>query len=183
MPTIPLLKADCSQCAALCCVVFAFDKSDEFAIDKKAGETCVNLETAGSDCGKCKIHATLKQEGFGGCASYDCNGAGQHLMQTVFKDKSWMNDPAQLPDIMDAFRGMLIVHELLLLLQTASRLPLTDSENDKYQNFIEQLCPEKGWTERSLRKLETSDLRLEVGEFLISLRHHANELKNMMKKS
>ncbi|ACT58136.1 hypothetical protein [Hirschia baltica] len=183
MPTIPSLEADCSKCAALCCVVFAFDKSDEFAIDKEAGETCVNLETVGSNCGKCKIHTTLKQDGFGGCAAYDCHGAGQRLMQEIYKGKSWIDDPALLPDIMDSFRGMLIVHELILLLQTASRLPLTALETEKYNKYMDRLCPENGWTERSLLKLETSEFRLEVGEFLVSLRHHANEIQRLMRKN
>lgn len=183
MTTIPSLTADCSKCASLCCVVFAFDKSDEFAIDKEAGETCQNLETNGSDCGKCKIHSTLKQDGFGGCISYDCHGAGQHLIQDVFKGKTWIDDPALLPDIMDAFRGMQIVHELILLLQTANRLPLSALETEKYNKYMDRLCPENGWTERSLLKLETSDFRLEVNEFLLSLRHHAVEIQNLMKKS
>ncbi len=183
MLSIPELKAECSKCAALCCVAFSFDKSDEFAIDKEAGKACPNLETEGKNCGKCKIHDTLRADGFGGCASYDCNGAGQRLIHEVFDGKSWIDDPILLPEMMDAFRGMLIVHELLLLLKTANRLPLTALETEKYNKYMAKLCPENGWTQRSLLKLETSDFRVEVGEFLVSLRHHAVALQELMKKS
>ena len=38
------LTADCSKCAALCCVAMAFDKGDMFGCDKVAGEVCKHLD-------------------------------------------------------------------------------------------------------------------------------------------
>ncbi len=69
------LVADCARCLALCCVVPAFAKSADFAIDKPAGHACPNLR-ADSRCG---IHAELRPRGFAGCAAYDCFGAGQRV--------------------------------------------------------------------------------------------------------
>ena len=50
------LRADCSRCAALCCVVPAFSRSSDFAIDKPAGRPCPNLR---SDL-RCGIHEHLR---------------------------------------------------------------------------------------------------------------------------
>jgi hypothetical protein len=71
------LAADCTRCVALCCVVPGFSASADFAIDKPAGRPCPNLR---ADF-RCGIHATLRQSGFGGCAAYDCFGAGQHVTE------------------------------------------------------------------------------------------------------
>ena len=86
----PSLSADCGQCAALCCAYHAFDSSDQFAIDKPAGVPCPNL----TGQGRCKIHASLAEHGFPGCANYDCLGAGQHVVQGVFGGRSWLAEPA-----------------------------------------------------------------------------------------
>ncbi|HLT10710.1 MAG TPA: pentapeptide repeat-containing protein, partial [Micromonosporaceae bacterium] len=69
------LRADCSRCAGLCCVVPGFSASSEFAIDKPAGSPCPNL---GPDF-RCRIHDMLRARGFAGCATYDCFGAGQRV--------------------------------------------------------------------------------------------------------
>ena len=52
------LEADCSRCAALCCVVPAFARSSDFAVDKPAGTPCVHL-AADHRCG---IHAERVDE-------------------------------------------------------------------------------------------------------------------------
>lgn len=69
------LTADCSRCVALCCVAPGFSASADFAIDKPAGRPCPNLQPDF----RCGIHATLRRDGFAGCAAYDCFGAGQHV--------------------------------------------------------------------------------------------------------
>ncbi len=70
-----LLRADCANCAGLCCVALAFTRSADFAIDKPAGDPCVNL----LDDFRCDIHPTLRDRGFKGCTVFDCLGAGQRV--------------------------------------------------------------------------------------------------------
>ena len=84
------LTADCSRCAALCCVLPAFAASADFAVDKPAGTPCLNLLTDD----RCGIHAQLRPRGFPGCVVFDCLGAGQRLTQHTFGGRSWRDDPA-----------------------------------------------------------------------------------------
>lgn len=101
----------CGDCAAICCVATSFDASEDFAITKSASERCPNLRT---DC-RCAIHGELAVRGFGGCAVYDCYGAGQRVSKAF---------PASL-DARErdaAFLVMRVVHELLWLLTEAAKL-------------------------------------------------------------
>lgn len=88
---------DCSRCQALCCVVLAFDRSELFAFDKPAGVPCPNLDRKN----RCRIHASLPEEGFAGCAHYDCHGAGPDACQAVVA--SWRDDAGALDRLYDAF--------------------------------------------------------------------------------
>jgi hypothetical protein len=71
----PHLKADCSACAALCCVIPPFDAVQGFGFDKPAETPCQHL-CADHRCG---IHTELVDRGFAGCVAFDCLGAGQRL--------------------------------------------------------------------------------------------------------
>ncbi|MDN5933093.1 MAG: pentapeptide repeat-containing protein [Pseudonocardia sp.] len=102
------LRADCTRCAALCCVVPAFAASADFAIDKPAGTPCPNLRP---DHG-CGIHATLRERGFAGCTVYDCFGAGQQVVQVTFGGRVDGRVAAVFPT-------MRVLHELLYLLTEA----------------------------------------------------------------
>ena len=88
-PDLMQLEADCSRCAALCCVVPAFSRSSDFAIDKPAGTPCPHL--AADD--RCGIHAELRGRGFAGCTAYDCFGAGQQVTQVTFGGVGWRASP------------------------------------------------------------------------------------------
>ena len=103
------LRADCSQCAALCCVIPAFTRSSDFAIDKAAGEPCPNLQR---DL-RCGIHADLRPRGFAGCTVYDCLGAGQHVIQVVFGGRTWRDDPDVGDLVAEVFPVVRALHELL----------------------------------------------------------------------
>lgn len=75
-PRLPArLKADCSACVALCCVIPPFDAVQGFGFDKPAETPCQHL-CADHRCG---IHAGLIEQGFSGCVAFDCLGAGQRL--------------------------------------------------------------------------------------------------------
>ncbi len=108
-PTSPRFRADCSQCAALCCVVPAFAASTDFAIDKAAGHPCPHL----APDFRCGIHLDLRDRGFAGCTVYDCFGAGQHVTQVTFGGHDWRTTP-EVADLMgEVFPAMRYLHELL----------------------------------------------------------------------
>jgi hypothetical protein len=112
------LRADCERCFALCCVAHAFAASADFAIDKPAGQPCPHL---GQDFG-CSIHARLRQEGFGGCASYDCFGAGQQVAQVTYGGRDWREEPEIAAEMFASFAVLRPLHELLWYLNEALML-------------------------------------------------------------
>ncbi len=161
----PSLSADCAQCAALCCAYYPFDKSDQFAADKPAGEPCVHL----SGTGRCKIHGSLKERGYPGCAAYDCLGAGQHVVQGLFGGRSWQQEPALKAPMFEAFRAMRLVHDLLSMLNTAEILPLEPSQRHELSELKRDLVPEGGWTVESLGDFETGPAPGRIRAFLRTL--------------
>lgn len=162
-------------------MVAAFDKSDEFAIDKPAQTPCPNLTMEGANRCDCTIHDDLRKKGFGGCVAYDCHGAGQHVTQTIFKGKNWMDDAVLIQRMSAAFVQMETVHELLLLLKTSEKLPLTAAEVKELEQHYKTLCPPKGWTESSLLRFGSSGKPQEIRDFIKSLRHHVKALDDIMK--
>lgn len=113
------LRADCSRCFGLCCVVPALSASADFAIDKPAGRPCPNLQ---ADF-RCGIHTHLRQQGFAGCAAYDCFGAGQQVSQGSFGGRDWRQNPQTARQMFDVFTIMRQVHELLWYLSEALSMP------------------------------------------------------------
>jgi hypothetical protein len=110
------LRADCSRCAALCCVAPAFAASADFAIDKPAGTPCPNLR----DDDLCGIHDRLRQRGFPGCAVFDCFGAGQHVTQGTFGGRSWRESPELAGAMFAVLPVMRQLHEMLWHLTEAA---------------------------------------------------------------
>lgn len=168
MNKLPDLTPDCAACAALCCVVFAFDKSESFAIDKAAGEVCPNLDT----CGKCTVFDERGRLGFHGCISYDCHGAGQVVTQDVFQGHSWRDEPTLAERMGAALSVLRRIHEQLLLLQTAGQLPLTSEEQNRLAALRHKLVPEDAWTETGLRTFPLHETIRQVQDFLTGLRRH-----------
>jgi len=159
------LTPDCDNCAALCCVGLAFDKGDMFAFDKQAGEACRHL--VGPRCG---IHAGLEGAGLKGCVRYQCEGAGQRVVQEVFDGQSWQDTPALLEPMLMAFAQMRAVHRHLVLLGAAEALPLSAKQRGTVASFRERLTPETGFTEETLAALETSGIFKALPAFFHSLR-------------
>jgi uncharacterized protein YjbI with pentapeptide repeats len=112
------LRADCQRCSGLCCVAPAFSASADFAIDKPAGQSCLNLQP---DL-RCGIHGQLRQRGFPGCAVYDCFGAGQKVTQHTFGGQDWRQAPAIATQMFQVFTIMRQLHELLWYLAEALTL-------------------------------------------------------------
>jgi uncharacterized protein YjbI with pentapeptide repeats len=113
------LRADCERCFGLCCVAPAFSVSADFAIDKGAGQACPHLR---QDF-RCSIHDRLGQEGFPGCAVYDCFGAGQKVAQVTFGGQDWRRVPGIAEQMFQVFTIMRQLHELLWYLSEALTLP------------------------------------------------------------
>ncbi len=121
------LRADCSRCFGLCCVVPAFAASADFAIDKPAGQPCPNL---GTDF-RCGIHRQLRPRGFAGCTVYDCFGAGQQVAQVTFGGRDWRQAPGTAERMFAVFPVMRQLHELLWYLTEALALPAARPVHDE----------------------------------------------------
>lgn len=111
------LRADCSACAALCCVVPAFARSAQFGLTKAAGVACPNLVDD-----RCSIHPRLVAAGFSGCAAYDCFGAGQRVTAEVLAGRHWRTDRAALDDVRAALPWVRRWHEVAWYLDQAARV-------------------------------------------------------------
>jgi hypothetical protein len=109
--TRPDLVADCTRCAALCCVWSAFDASDDFAFSKPAGVACRHLRRD-----RCAIHDQLVGRGLRGCAAYDCHGAGPRATRLFAASR--LTDRQRH----EAFLVLRDAHELLWLLDGAAAL-------------------------------------------------------------
>nr|WP_240942960.1 pentapeptide repeat-containing protein [Planosporangium thailandense] len=126
------MRADCARCFGLCCVALPFAASADFAIDKAAGQPCVNLR-ADFHCG---IHAHLRERGFSGCTAFDCFGAGQKISQTTFAGRDWRRSPDLARRMFDAFAVMRQLHELLWYLAEALSLPAAGPVHDDLRRAL-----------------------------------------------
>lgn len=114
------LTADCSRCAALCCVALPFSRSADFAFDKAAGAPCRHLD----ERFRCGVHDSLRARGLPGCAVYDCHGAGQKVTQQVFAGRTWRDDRETARAMFAVFHVVRRLHELLRRLADALALPV-----------------------------------------------------------
>ena len=163
------LTPDCERCCGLCCVAAAFSASADFAIDKGAGEACPNL-TPGF---RCAIHDRLRAEGFAGCTTYDCYGAGQKVTQVTFEGMNWRQTPHVATRMFGVFMAMRQLHELLMYLKEALKLPPAQPLHGELQDALddlERLTMESPEVLLELdvgaRKREVSSLLLRVGELV-----------------
>ena len=112
------LRPDCARCAALCCVAPAFDAGQGFGFDKQAGEPCMHLQPDN----RCAIHPALVAQGFPGCASFNCFGAGQRT--TALFDADWRESPASAGRMFATYSRLRTLHELMAMATVAlSRTP------------------------------------------------------------
>lgn len=159
------LRADCARCQGLCCVSLPFDRCESFAFDKPANVACHYL-TATCDC---RIHAQLGLRGLGGCAAYDCYGAGQRITQQLFAGVSWQRDLETRAELFEAFRRLKRVHELRLLLHEAERLGLPPRRAVEREQLLAQLEPAHGLSRDGLATLELPELEASVHTWLRGL--------------
>lgn len=127
MALLPELAADCTRCAALCCVVPAFTRSAEFAEDKPPATPCKNLAADH----RCSIHARLRSSGYAGCTVFECFGAGQRL--TSLQE----NVPSAA-----VFFGLRRQHQTLWLLREALGYALSTLRREQVSAAIEAVVVE-----------------------------------------
>lgn len=159
-------RAECSRCAALCCLSLAFDRGEDFAFDKPAGEPCPLLAPGHA----CSIHAERASLGFSGCIAYDCQGAGQRVTQEVFGGHSWQTAPDLARPMLEAFWRMRRVHELLAGLALTDRLTLGRAQQRQRRELERRLDPPGGFDRDTLGALPLEALSVEVRELLAGLR-------------
>jgi uncharacterized protein YjbI with pentapeptide repeats len=163
LPTPERLHADCSRCAALCCVALPFAASADFAVDKAAGTPCTNLR----DDFRCGIHDDLRPAGFPGCTVYDCFGAGQQVVQVTFGGRNWRSNPEVSAQMFAVFPVMRTLHELLWYLTEARALPGAQplhAELDRALAATERLT---GHDPAGLVELDVEAHRREISELLL----------------
>ena len=158
------LTQDCASCAALCCAALPFDSGAQFAIDKPAAVPCPHLSTDA----RCTIHAGLTDAGFGGCVAFTCFGAGQRVTQEMFGGRSWQDDPILVGPMFNAFQDALRVHNLLILLEEAAKLPLPDPAG--CAALRAELTPDGPLTTDWLHTVLAGDIQPRVMAYLQTLR-------------
>ncbi|ULG74441.1 hypothetical protein [Macrococcus brunensis] len=125
--------SDCSKCFALCCVALPYSKSADFPCDKPSGVPCHNL----NDGYLCTIHDALRDNGFNGCVTFECFGAGQHVSQNLFNQTSWKNDEIK-NEMFNVFPIVHQINEMIYYLYECLN-HADDSKVKKYINDLESV--------------------------------------------
>ncbi|MFI1989656.1 pentapeptide repeat-containing protein [Actinoplanes sp. NPDC020271] len=152
------LEADCTRCAALCCVAPAFAKSSDFAVNKPAGQACRNL----GDDFRCTIHEQLPQRGFRGCVVFDCFGAGQRITQETFGGRDWRGTPEIAGAMFAVLPVMRQLHELLWLLTEALELDEAEALHPKLRAARDEIDAVAARPAAELRGLDVDTYRKKV---------------------
>ncbi|MFN4098964.1 MAG: hypothetical protein ACK4GT_04230 [Pararhodobacter sp.] len=148
-------------------MAMAFDKGEDFALDKPALHPCPNLSDS-----RCRIHDRLAERGFPGCARYDCLGAGQRVTQEIFRGQDWQNDATLRRPMAEAFANLRRLHKGLELLQATQRLTLPPALATERAALFDAFHPPQDWTAATLRDLAVTALETRLRTFLASLRAH-----------
>jgi hypothetical protein len=85
----------------------AFDAAQGFGYDKPASEPCRHLQPDH----RCGIHPVLVTQGFPGCASFDCFGAGQ-AVTARFQPADWHGSQDLALQMFNAYSRLRALHEL-----------------------------------------------------------------------
>lgn len=163
MPTPGDFATDCAGCPAYCCTAFAFDRGPAFGHDKPADSPCRHLQANH----RCAIHARLDTDGYTGCARYDCDGAGPHVL-AIFGG-AFPEGPADLARMGAAFRTMCEVHRLWSALGATGTLPIGDTHAAHLHALRDSLAPADGWTADLLAAFEAAGTATKIRAYLRQL--------------
>jgi len=161
MSTLPAaLRADCSRCAGLCCVVPAFYAMQGFGFDKPAHTPCAHLTSAD----RCAIHSERAARGFPGCVDFDCYGAGQRVTQ-LFGDTSWRDSRETAARIFSTYACYLALHRLMaaLALAEVAASPLLAERLRAKRDHLDELCRTE---DAKSGRLDVAALRAETASLL-----------------
>src|ERR1022692_2822784 len=157
------LRADCERCFTLCCVGPAFSASADFAISKPAGQPSPNLQPDF----RCSIHDRLRPRGFGGCAAYDCFGAGQQVAQVTFGGRDWRPGPGVRAQMFDVFAIVRQLHELLWYLTEALAMPAARPLHGELRAALQETERLAGGSPEALAALDVTAHRRDVNALLL----------------
>ncbi|MFF6776886.1 pentapeptide repeat-containing protein [Streptomyces sp. NPDC012637] len=157
------LRGDCANCFGLCCVALPFARSNDFAVNKSAGDPCRNLR----DDFRCGIHTRLRDSGFPGCTVYDCFGAGQHVSQVTFGGVSWREAPETARQMYEVFPVVRQLYELLRYLTEARSLAATRPLHRDLDRALARVTALTGGDAEGLEKLDVAPVRAEVNPLLL----------------
>jgi hypothetical protein len=146
------LRADCTHCAALCCIAPPFSASSDFAINKRAGEPCPNLHAA-----RCAIHDDLRDRGFRGCTVYDCFGAGQAVTQALASHAPRERLYQQLPLQKQLHEMQWYLHEALTRVEDPALVAALSRARERCEALARTFA---------VQDVELTELRHEVGSML-----------------
>lgn len=156
------LSIDCEKCSGLCCTALFFSKMDGFPQDKKAGISCMNLETNF----RCSIHASLLKKNMKGCLAYDCFGAGQKVTQNIFGGESWREVPKKSEEIFKVFLVVYQFHQILWYLLDAYAVANAEELKKEINELIlENTSITKG-TPQEILNFDLEDYRSRVNAVL-----------------
>ncbi len=158
------LASDCSQCVGLCCVALPYAKSADFPVDKDAGTPCHHLKTNFA----CAIHNSLRENGFKGCVSYECFGAGQYVTQVLFEGKNWRDSSLAIKQEMFAtFPIVQQLHEMLAYLNEALKLTETEALHLQLQQAVQELTTLTQQTPQDIRQIDLAQQRIKIKPLFI----------------
>jgi hypothetical protein len=156
------LRADCPNCFALCCVALRFDASADFAFDKPAGTPCRNLAP---DL-RCTIHTELRERGFSGCVTYDCQGAGQKVSQVVFGGRDWRADRTTARWMLVVYPVVRQLHEMLAYVAEALELAAAAALRPELEQTFEEIDAHTRETPEAILRVDVAAYREKVGPLL-----------------
>ncbi|MEH7095334.1 pentapeptide repeat-containing protein [Neobacillus vireti] len=159
------LRAKCEDCFGLCCVALPFTASADFALDKKGGTPCPNLQ---SDF-RCGIHRNLRKKGFKGCAVYECFGAGQKVSQVTYQGKDWREtcDNETSNEMFTVFPIVQQLQEMLWYLTEALSLKEAATIHIQLRQAIDQTEKLTLLSPNQLKQLNVSTHRAEINNLLV----------------
>ncbi len=157
------LQADCANCFGLCCVALPFARSADFAVDKRAGQPCSNLQ---ADF-RCGIHAQLRDRGYPGCTVFDCFGAGQKVSQVTFGGTDWRRAPRTARPMFEVFPVMRQLHELLWYVTEALGLAPAAPVHKELRRALTRIDGLTRGSAESVAGLDVNALRGEVNTLLL----------------
>lgn len=154
---MPELSADCSRCFGLCCVLLPFQRAGGFGADKGSGEPCHHLDARD----RCSIHDRLREDGWPGCAAFDCAGAGQQVSQVTYAGASWrlQSDLGEMAAVLSVMRQL---HEMLTHLSEVGRRAPEPAAYELAARIVSLTAA----TPVELLTLDIDELRAEVGPVL-----------------